>query len=170
MKLRHLMACLCLLVGLISLAAVAYLTWRNVVQGDGMILWLYLILILAGIPLVITWWKDLVATEWPVIVSYILAAAAAVAGFALYLGTTDHDNPWHVFLPEEARPQVPALTLQEYFNNKPPEKPLWPRVTAGLFLVLLGPFISFFYKGCLFAVRSLRRRAPEEKDAQAIPK
>jgi hypothetical protein len=170
MKLRHLIAYPCLLVGLVSMTAVAYLTWRNVVHGDGMILFPYLIVFLAGIPLVITWWKDLVATEWPVIVSYVLAAAAAVAGFALYLGATDHDNPWHVFLPEEARPQVPALTLEDYLNSKPPERPLWPRVTAGLFMVLLGPFISFFQKGCLFALRSLRRRAPENKNAPAVSK
>jgi hypothetical protein len=161
MKLRHLIACLCLLVGIASLAAVAYLTWRNIVLGDGTILLPYLILFLAGIPLVITWWKDLVSTEWPVIVSYILAGAVVVVGFALYLGVEDHDNPWHVFVPTQEPPHDPSLTLENYFKNKPPEKPLWPKITAALFLMLLGPIIvPFIYKGSLLCLRSLRRRPP----------
>ena len=157
MKLRHLIACLCLLIGVASLAAVAYLTWLNVVHGDGMILWVYLVLVLAGIPLLITWWKDLVATEWAVIISYILAASVFAAGFALYLGATDHDNPWHVFAPTQDPPHDPSLTLENYFKNKPPDKPLWPRIAAGLFLILLGPIITFIHKGSLSC---LRRRTP----------
>jgi hypothetical protein len=157
MKLRHLIACLFLLIGVASLAAVAYLTWRNVVHGDGMILWLYLILVLAGIPLAITWWKDLVATEWSVIVSFVLAASLLVTGFALYEGFMEHGNLWHAFAPED--PQPPFKTFEEFFKNKPPERPILPRIAITIFWIFLLPVIvPLTYKGSLFCLRRLSRR------------
>ncbi|QIF04376.1 hypothetical protein [Roseimicrobium sp. ORNL1] len=161
MKLRHLLACLSLLVGIASLAAVAYITWRNIAHGDGMILWLYLILLLAGIPLTITWWKDLVATEWAVIVAFILASSLVFTGFVMHDGFMEHGDAWHAFKADKIRPQVSAMTTEEYFKNLPPPQPIWPKVSAYFLFFFWGPaFVIFIYKGSLFCLRSLRRRPP----------
>jgi hypothetical protein len=161
MKIRHLIACLCLLAGIVSLAAVAYLTWRNIVHGHGMILGVYLVLALAGIPLAITWWKDLVATEWAVIASFILASSAVCIGFVMHDGFMGHGDFWHAFKPEKIIPHDPSMTTEEFLKNMPPPEPIWPKVSAYFLFFFWGPaMVLLIYKGSLLCLRSLRRRPP----------
>jgi hypothetical protein len=161
MKLRNLIAFLLLLLGLASLTAVAYLTWWNIAHEDGWVLWLFVILLLAGVPLVITWWKDLVSTKWPVVVSFILAAASLVVGFILLDGILEYGSPWHAFMPEEASPLVLHMTTEEYLKNMPPPQPVWPKIAAYLLFMITGPaVVTLIYKGSLFCLRSLDHRTP----------
>jgi hypothetical protein len=160
MKLRHLIAFLCLLVGLTSLASVAYLSWRNIVRGDGVILVVYLVLLLAAIPLAITWWKDLVAAEWAVIVAFILASSAVCVGFVMHDGFMEHGDFWHAFKPEKIIPYDPSMTTEEFLKNMPPPEPIWPKVSAYFLFFFWGPaLVILVYKGSLHCLRSLRHRA-----------
>lgn len=161
MKLRHLIACLCLFIGMTTLGAVAYLTWRNVVHGDGMVLWICLVIALAGIPLAISWWKDLVATEWAVIASFILASSAVCIGFVMHDGFMEHGDFLHAFKPEKNTPYDLTMTTEEYLKTMRPFEPIWPKISAYLLFFLWGPaFVILIYRGSLFCLRSLRRRSP----------
>ncbi|WP_147263339.1 hypothetical protein [Roseimicrobium gellanilyticum] len=136
-----------------------------------MLLWAYAVLVLAGIPLAVTWRKDLVSAEWTVVLSGILAASVMVISFAMVHGVLDHDTAWHVFMPEQSSPPDPPMTTEEYIKNMPPPAPVWPKISAYFLFMFLGPaFVGLIYKGSLFCLRSLRCRAPEEKNTQAAQK
>lgn len=145
---------LALLLGLSALVIVGCLIWRDLVHGSGVSGVILTVLLLAGIPLAITWHRDL-AADLAVLPAGLLALCAFVCfGMQLTAYMTD-ESFWDMVRGIHREDHFPAdatpdQIIEAIARARAEAEPVWRKASVYLVLALGGVecfLVAFIYHG-----------------------